>query len=69
MFVAVPLQLRTADGTLQLLTILMSFATAVDVTLAELHLEAWLPAEQTTTDILRQRASGARRNPAHASSR
>lgn len=51
---AVPLQLRTTDGVLHLLTTLTSFATAVDVTLAELHLEAWLPADQTTADILRQ---------------
>jgi transcriptional regulator with XRE-family HTH domain len=54
---AVPLQLRTADGTLRLLTTLTSFATAVDVTLAELHLEAWLPADETTAGILRRRAA------------
>jgi len=54
---AVPLQLHTSDGTLQLLTTLTSFATAIDITLAELHLEAWLPADQTTADILRQRAT------------
>jgi transcriptional regulator with XRE-family HTH domain len=56
---AVPLRLHTADGTLRLLTTLTSFATAVDVTLAELHLEAWLPADQTTADILRRRAATA----------
>lgn len=56
---AVPLRLQTADGTLELLTTLTSFATAVDVTLAELHLEAWLPADQATADILRRRAGTA----------
>jgi transcriptional regulator with XRE-family HTH domain len=58
---AVPLQLHTADGTLQLLTTLTSFATAIDVTLAEMHLEAWLPADQSTADILRRRAETAGR--------
>jgi hypothetical protein len=53
---AVPLQLRTPDGTLQLLTTLTSFATAVDVTLAELHLEAWLPVDEASAGILRRRA-------------
>lgn len=54
---AVPLRLRTPAGTLRLLTTLTSFATAVDVTLAELHLEAWLPADETTADVLRQRVT------------
>ncbi|NKE57084.1 helix-turn-helix domain-containing protein [Lentzea sp. PSKA42] len=53
---AVPLQLHTPAGTLQLLTTLTSFATAVDVTLAELHLEAWLPVDETTAEILRRPA-------------
>ncbi len=41
---SVPLRLRRADGELHLLTTLTSFATAVDVALAELHLKAFLPA-------------------------
>jgi transcriptional regulator with XRE-family HTH domain len=53
---AVPLRLRCADGTLALVTTLTSFATAVDVTLAELHLEAFLPADEATAAILRSRA-------------
>ncbi|MFB6807995.1 helix-turn-helix domain-containing protein [Streptomyces sp. NPDC056387] len=53
---AVPLRLRTAGGELRLLTTLTSFATAVDVTLAELHLEAFLPADATTADLLRRHA-------------
>ncbi|MEV6525941.1 helix-turn-helix transcriptional regulator [Longispora sp. NPDC051575] len=52
---AVPLRLRTADGELRLLTTLTSFATAVDVTLAELHLEAFLPADEATATLLRNR--------------
>ncbi|MFG2857470.1 hypothetical protein ACGFZ9_43815 [Streptomyces mirabilis] len=54
---AVPLRLRCAEGELRLLTTLTSFATAVDVTLAELHLEAFLPADRETAEILRARAA------------
>ncbi|MBT2459485.1 helix-turn-helix domain-containing protein [Streptomyces sp. ISL-86] len=52
---AVPLRLRTEGGELRLLTTLTSFATAVDVTLTELHLEAFLPADDTTCELLRRR--------------
>lgn len=52
---AVPLRLRVPEGVLRLITTLTSFATAVDVTLAELHLEAFLPADENTATILRQR--------------
>ena len=53
---AVPLRLRCAEGELRLVTTLTSFATAVDVTLSELHLEAFLPADHATAEILRHRA-------------
>ena len=53
---AVPLRLRCSEGSLRLITTLTSFATAVDVTLAELHLEAFLPADEATARILRERA-------------
>jgi hypothetical protein len=54
---AVPLRLRCPEGELRLITTLTSFATAVDVTLAELHLEAFLPADESSALILRSRAS------------
>ncbi|MET8243234.1 transcriptional regulator [Streptomyces sp. NPDC005202] len=54
---AVALRLRCAEGELRLLTTLTSSATAVDVTLAELHLEAFLPADARTAQILRKRAA------------
>ena len=54
---AVPLHLRTDDGDLRLITTLTSFATATDVTIAELHLEAFLPADEQTARILRLRAA------------
>jgi transcriptional regulator with XRE-family HTH domain len=49
---AVPLRLASDDGELQLLTTLTHFGTAVDVTVAELRLEAFLPADQATAAIL-----------------
>ena len=52
---AVPLRLRYAGEELRLLTTLTSFATTVDVTLAELHLEAFLPADERTAEVLRRR--------------
>lgn len=52
---AVPLRLRVAAGELRLITTLTSFATAVDVTLSELRLEAFLPADEATAESLRRR--------------
>jgi transcriptional regulator with XRE-family HTH domain len=52
---AVPLRLRCEQGDLRLITTLTSFATALDVTLAELQLEAFLPADDDTARILRER--------------
>lgn len=49
---AVPLRLRTRRGELRLITTLTSFMTATDVALAELRLEAFLPADQESTDVL-----------------
>jgi transcriptional regulator with XRE-family HTH domain len=54
---AVPLRLQTDEGELHLISTLTSFSTATDVTLAELHLEAFLPADEVTATILRSRAS------------
>jgi transcriptional regulator with XRE-family HTH domain len=45
---AVPLQLSTRRGELRLMTTITSFATAVDVTVSELRLEAFLPADAAT---------------------
>jgi len=43
-------------GELRLITTLTSFATATDISLAELHLEAFLPADQVTAGYLLERA-------------
>lgn len=55
---AVPLRLRTAVGELRLISTITSFATALDVTLAELKLEAFLPGDEATAAILRAGLSG-----------
>jgi transcriptional regulator with XRE-family HTH domain len=52
---AVPLQLRTSRGELRLMTTVTTFATAVDVTIAELKLEAFLPADPATAALLARR--------------
>jgi transcriptional regulator with XRE-family HTH domain len=49
---AVPLRLRTDDGELHLMTTLSHFGTALDVTVAELRLEAFLPADEKTAAVL-----------------
>jgi transcriptional regulator with XRE-family HTH domain len=45
---AMPLQLASPAGNLTLLTTVTSFSTAADVTIAELRLEAFLPADTDT---------------------
>ncbi|WP_089254183.1 helix-turn-helix domain-containing protein [Asanoa hainanensis] len=53
---AVPLDLLSARGELHLMTTVTTFATAVDVTLAELKLEAFLPVDPATAAILQAAA-------------
>jgi transcriptional regulator with XRE-family HTH domain len=55
---AVPLRLRSAAGELNLVTTVTTFATAVDVTLAELKLEAFLPMDEATSAILARASRG-----------
>jgi transcriptional regulator with XRE-family HTH domain len=49
---AVPLHLRTGGRELRLLTTLTHFGTATEVTIAELRLEAFLPADDATSAAL-----------------
>jgi transcriptional regulator with XRE-family HTH domain len=51
--VAVPLRLRVADGELAFLSTVTTFGTALDITLAELSIEAFLPADAATAAALR----------------
>jgi hypothetical protein len=60
--VAVPLRLSSESGELTLLTTLTHFATALDVTISELTLEAFIPADdQTAAHFARAAESAPRR--------
>jgi transcriptional regulator with XRE-family HTH domain len=52
--VVVPLKLRTEAGVLSLFSTTTVFGTAVEVTLSELMLEAFYPADEKTAEILRK---------------
>jgi transcriptional regulator with XRE-family HTH domain len=52
--VAVPLRLHTEHGTLSLIGTTMVFGTPVDVTLSELAIEAFFPADAATADLLQR---------------
>lgn len=54
---AVPLRLRVAGEELMLLTTLAHFATAIEVEVAELTLEAFLPADALTAEFFASAAS------------
>ena len=50
----VPLELTTPDGTvLTFLSTVTTFGTALDLTAAELSIEAFLPADELTAEALR----------------
>jgi transcriptional regulator with XRE-family HTH domain len=57
---AVPLHLRTSAGEVRLVATISTFVTALDVTVAELKLEAFLPADADTAHILARTRPGAR---------
>ena len=51
--IAVPLRIRHGDGVLSLLSTVTTFGTVVDLTAAELSIEAFLPADAATAEALR----------------
>jgi transcriptional regulator with XRE-family HTH domain len=51
--IAVPLQLRVGDATLAFISTATSFGTAIDVTVSELSIEAFFPADEATAEALR----------------
>lgn len=55
--VVVPLKLRTDVGTLSMFSTTTVFGTAVEVTLSELVLEAFYPADEKTAEVLRALAA------------
>ncbi len=56
--IAVPLTLRLGDAALSLISTTTVFGGPADVTLAEIAIEAFFPADAATADILRRLAGG-----------
>jgi hypothetical protein len=56
--IVVPLRIRAGDAELAFFSTVSTFGTAVDVTVAELSIESFFPADAATAEVLR--ASGAR---------
>ena len=59
-----PLRLRTPLGELNLFSTLTVFGSPVEVTLSELAIEAFFPADATSTEILRRMAESGAAEPA-----
>lgn len=55
--VAMPLQFRSSEGLLTLISTITVFGTPVDITLSELALETFFPADETTAQALRRLAA------------
>ena len=56
----VPLRLRHGDRELSFLSIMASFGTPLDVTVAELAIESFFPADEATEAYLRSASSRGR---------
>jgi transcriptional regulator with XRE-family HTH domain len=56
--IATPMRLRTESGELALMSMIATFGTALDITLAELALETFLPADAATAAALFARMHG-----------
>ena len=53
--IAMTMRLRTDDGELAFLTMIATFGTALDITLTELAIETFLPADASTAAALHRR--------------
>ena len=51
--IAVPLRLRHHSGELSFVSTVTTFGTALDVTVSELSIESFFPADATTADVVR----------------
>ncbi|SAL22513.1 XRE family transcriptional regulator [Caballeronia peredens] len=58
--VVVPLRMRTSHGVLSFFSTTTVFGTPVDITLSELAIEAFFPADDATAEILRRLADARR---------
>src|ERR1700690_3600189 len=53
--IAIPMRIRTDDGELAFITMIATFGTALDITLTELSIETFLPADPATAAYLQGR--------------
>jgi transcriptional regulator with XRE-family HTH domain len=53
--IATPMRLRSEDGELAFMTMIATFGTPLDITLSELALETFLPADAATANALHER--------------
>lgn len=67
--VVVPLQLATPDGVLSFFSTTTVFGTPIDITLAEIAIEAFYPADKATADAVRMAADGGAQPPESKNSR
>ncbi|WP_028061645.1 helix-turn-helix domain-containing protein [Candidatus Solirubrobacter pratensis] len=51
--IVVPLRLRRGDGELRFMSIVSTFGTPLDITVQELSIEAFFPADAATAEVLR----------------
>jgi hypothetical protein len=59
--VVIPFELRTPAGILAFFSTTTVFGTPMDITLSELALESFFPADAATAEALRQEGAGAER--------
>ena len=66
--IAIPFRLATIDGVLSFFSTTTLFGTPVDITVSELAIEAFLPADAETAEVMRRVAQGdeTRPEPQHA---
>jgi len=64
--VVLPLQLKTEYGDVSLFSTVTVFGTPIDVTVAELALGCFYPADPETAEILHRVMSSRRTSPAHS---
>jgi hypothetical protein len=55
--IVVPLHVHTAAGELRLMSTVATFGTAIDITVAELAIESFFPADEETAGALRRHTS------------
>jgi len=56
--IAVPLRVRVGEAELAFISTVTTFGTAVDVTVSELSIESFFPADDATAALLREQQLG-----------